>query len=244
MAKSKEDRDYELFLESSVVEDAEAIDVPSVYDSLQSPIRNWDGNSQLPTVSKEEDLDDVVNKILRKSPDEEGADDPSREEGGKTGTIAEVGNLADDAKKEVEGNGEADEADAEGEDCPDCDKKIQEIYRELGISPLALLEDDDEDDEDDDDEGKPGHEEGESKEDEKKENAGNLPFPGAAAPFGKKEVSEGFSAHESKIIESLIHEMGLAEEGDVDEFSDEEEGEEEGDENDEVEFGDEDSSDA
>jgi len=207
MDKEMSKKDYIMFLEDSVCEDAEAIDIPSAYKGgLQSPITNWDGNSSLPAISKEEDLDEVINKILKKTPDAKGTNDPNRDEG--SARIAEVGNLANDAQAEVEGGEIQDEKDAEGDvDCPDCDKKIAEIYQELGISPLALLEEDE------------GEEE-EEEEEEEGEDDSKKPFPGAAAPFTKKDsdevTKEGFTSQETRVLEQLIKEMGLVEEGEGD----------------------------
>lgn len=200
----KETKDYIAFLESAVCEDAEVIDVPEVYKGLASPVRDWDGNSQFPTISAEEDLTDVVGKILKKSADDNGVDDPDRDEGGPNGSIAES-NLAADAKDEF--MGEPTEEEEDEEECSECDKKIEEIYKELGISPLSLLEEDDgeEDDDDDDDELPEGTpEEVEDSEDDEE----------------TEKISEGFTKSEKKVLETLIHEMGLAEEEDAD-FSDE-----------------------
>ncbi len=226
----KEFEKYVEFLEESVVESAESIDIPSIYKGLQSPVRDWDGNSQLPTISKDEDLDEVVNKILRKNPEDEGTDDPNRDEGGLSGSVMEYGSLyeEDDSEEAEDLKDKLDDAEDDEEECSECEKKIEEIYRELGISPLSLLEEEEdvEDGDDEDDELK----------DEKVEKDEEL----------EDEEDEGksnFIAKESRVLETLIREMNLLEDDEEDEYSDnvdEELRDDDGDDEDEEEDEDED----
>lgn len=110
------------------------------------------------------------------------------------------------------------------EECSECDEKIQEIYRELGLSPLDLLESDDgdSDDEDDDDDD----EDGDDEEDEDEEDDDDDEEEGEAAPASDVKTESYFTNSETKILEQLISEMGLMEdelmdlEESMDEFSD------------------------
>ncbi len=211
--KEKNEREqYNKFLaEAMLLEEADAIPVPTVHDSLAKKVRDWDGTGPLPHTAEDEGmLDSLVDKILKKEPEDEGTDDPLRPT--ETGIQENAKKLRKKAKKLREEADEAEEAaekaeeaaekaddKKDDEECDDCDKNIEEMFRELGISPIDLLEGDDEDDEDDDDDD----EDDDDDKDEKEES----------------DVEESFSEDEKSILKQLLHEMSLFEESE-DEFAD------------------------
>jgi hypothetical protein len=205
---------YVRFLENAVESEIKPVDVPSVYKTMASPIRDWDGTGSLPTISKEEDLDEVINKILKKTPDNEGTDDPLRDEGGPVGSVMEsADNDDDDDDDDILDDDDDDDDildDDDKEGCDGCDKKIEELYYELGLSPMYFLEDDDGDDDDDDDDD-------DDEDDDEDDDGGDNHKP-------------GFTANESRILEALIREMAEDEDEDDD---DEDEDDDDDDDDDE-----------
>lgn len=173
----KEREQYNKFLaEAMVTEEADAIPVPDMHDSLARKVRDWGGTGPLPHTAQDDMIDDVVDKILKKEPKEDGTSDELRE------------------------GEEAEDSDSDAEECKNCDETIKEIFEELGISPMDLLEGDDE----------------EEKEEEEKEEEGEKSESDSDA-----EVSESVDPNERSILEQLINEMTLFEEEDADEMSDE-----------------------
>ena len=204
---TKEDKEYMAYLKQSVVldEETQIIDVPEYYQSLSNAARNWDGKTPYPSSSDEVDLSGIVNKILKKEPEEEGRVDEERDDGdARFGVKTEYANSMERAKAKIEGDPE----DEDGE-CADCDKKIEEAFRELGISPLSLLEDDDMDEDDDDDEELPDE---------------NLAPEVAAVKEVEKDVddevadnavTEGYTKKERTILETLIKQLNEIDEADA-----------------------------
>jgi len=192
---SDDKKGYVAFLEASVPVDESGIGavtpqelseavVAGSYDGMQKDVVGWDGKKGFPNISQDEKLNDVVDKILKRSPKEDGTKQPvdlnkTKDVAGiKDGKHVTEGDdevkidagdkvievepkekeekeTPEDEEKEKEAmkEGADEDADAtddkdkkeeEDDDCPECDKKIQEIYSSLGISPLEMLEDEDE----------------------------------------------------------------------------------------------------
>jgi hypothetical protein len=175
--EQKEREEYTKFLgEAMLLDSADAIAVPDVYDSLGKKVRDWDGNSAFPHTADDAVIDDIVDKILKKEPEDNGTDDAMRDET-KEGPITE--------------------------DCTDCEENLREIFEELGLSPLDLLEGDDDADEETGEEEKKDSEEGEHK-------------------SSSDSDAASTSVEESSILEQLIREMSLFENENEDEFVDDE----------------------
>lgn len=212
---------YLKFLEESLRTDV----VPDEYIGINSGVRTWKGDGPLPTVSDQNSdvLNSVVEKILKKEPDADGAEDVTRDE------------VADGEEKTRDLWDDEDEEEAVA---PKAEKKgdDESILEQLGVSLLDLLESDDdeeEDENDDEDEDEEDEEDDDDEDEDEEKKVDDKEF----------EISE----QETKVIEQLISEMSLMEEEDeededdlnddvdLDDEDDEDEEDEDGDEEDEEE---------
>jgi hypothetical protein len=198
---SNENSEYIRFLEESVTnEDAGVVD--DTYVGMQSANVKWDGNGSVPEISKDEKLNLVVDKILKREPKEDGTEqhvdlnsekDPAGIDDGTH--VKEQADGEEDEKKEDGDEGkEEDEEGVEEGDCPECDKKIKEIFAELGLSPLELMEG----------------------------GIGEVSIADAlleGVNMNTHEKTVDFTPYETKILEQFIAEMGMSEDSD-DEFAD------------------------
>ena len=146
MGDSNERNEYLKFLQESVAETAKRAPQDPVKD-----IVNWRGDGKLPTERQEEDLDDIIKKVIKKA-----NVDKSKDEGDEAGVVessplAALENLTSAELAELEESIGDDELDFTDEEINILDQLVNEIAM-LDENDDEEDEDDDEDDDDEDDE--------------------------------------------------------------------------------------------